>query len=108
MFIQKLFWWHCFNSYWVEALMIKKLITLFKLARKIAKSDILNIASKFKKPPLAVTMLFQLLSISESDKSASEPGAQTKGFLLPKCARGLTVEAKTVGTMLEDSHVIFN
>ena len=33
--------------------MIRKLITLFKLGRKIAKSDILSIASKFKKPPLA-------------------------------------------------------
>ena len=40
--------------------MIKKLITLFKLGRKIAKSDILKIASKFKKPPLAVTILFQI------------------------------------------------
>ena len=48
--------------------MIKKLITLFKLGRKVAKSDILNIASKFKKPPLAVTILFQLLSISFSKK----------------------------------------
>ena len=37
--------------------MIKKLINLFKLGRKIAKSDILKIASKFKKPPLAITML---------------------------------------------------
>ena len=46
--------------------MIKKLITLFKLGRKIAKSDILNIASKFKKPPLAVTILFQILSFSFS------------------------------------------
>jgi len=46
--------------------MIKKLITLFKLGRKIAKSDILSIASKFKKPPLAITILFQLLSISFS------------------------------------------
>ena len=43
--------------------MIKKLITLFKLGRKIAKSDILKIASKFKKPPLAVIILFQILSI---------------------------------------------
>ena len=48
--------------------MIKKLITLFKLGRKVAKSDILRIASKFKKPPLAVTILFQLLSISFSKK----------------------------------------
>ena len=28
--------------------MIKKLITLFRLGRKIAKSDILDIASKFQ------------------------------------------------------------
>ena len=48
--------------------MIKKLITLFKLGRKIAKSDILKIASKFKKPPLAVTILFQILSISFKKK----------------------------------------
>ena len=48
--------------------MIKKLITLFKLGRKVAKSDILSIASKFKKPPIAVTILFQLLSISFSKK----------------------------------------
>ena len=48
--------------------MIKKLITLFKLGRKIAKSDILKIASKFKKPPLAITILFQILSISFEKK----------------------------------------
>ena len=48
--------------------MIKKLITLFKLGRKIAKSDILKIASKFKKPPLAITILFQILSISYEKK----------------------------------------
>ena len=52
--------------------MIKKLVTLFKLGRKVAKSDILNIASKFKKPPLAVTILFQLLSISFSKKEQKD------------------------------------
>jgi len=52
----------------MEILMIKKLITLFKLGRKVAKSDILSIASKFKKPPIAITILFQLLSISFSKK----------------------------------------
>jgi len=50
----------------MEVLMIKKLITLFKLGRKVAKSDILSIASKFKKPPVAITILFQLLSFSFS------------------------------------------
>ena len=47
--------------------MIKKLLTLFKLGRKLAKSDILNIVSKFKKPPLAIEILFQILSFSFSN-----------------------------------------
>jgi len=44
--------------------MIKKLFTLFKLGRKLAKSDALTIAAKFNKPPLAIKMLFNLLSFS--------------------------------------------
>ena len=49
--------------------MLKKLITLFKLGRKVAKSDILNIISKFKEPPLAVKILFKILSFSFSPKN---------------------------------------
>ena len=48
--------------------MIKKVITLFKLSRKIAKSDILNITSKFKKPPIAIKILFKILAFSFSKK----------------------------------------
>ena len=48
--------------------MIKKLITLFKLGRKVAKSDILTITSKFQEPPLVVKILFKILSISFSSK----------------------------------------
>ncbi len=44
--------------------MIKKLFTLFKLGRKLTKSDALTIATKFTKPPLAIKMLFNLLSFS--------------------------------------------
>ena len=44
--------------------MIKKLITLFKLGRKIAKSDIINITSKFQEPPLLIRFLFKILSFS--------------------------------------------
>ena len=47
--------------------MIKKLFTLFKLGRKLAKSDILNVVSKFQKPPLAIKVLFQVLSFSFSN-----------------------------------------
>ena len=48
--------------------MIKKIITLFKLGRKIAHSNILEIISKFQKPPLAITLLFKFLSISFTPK----------------------------------------
>ena len=51
--------------------MVKKLFTLFKLGRKVARSDILDIASKFQKPPLAITILFKILSFSFSDKKSS-------------------------------------
>ncbi len=44
--------------------MIKKLFTLFKLGRKIAKSDILNIVSKFQEPPVFIKILFKILSFS--------------------------------------------
>ena len=49
--------------------MIKKLITLFKLGRKIAKSDILNITSKFQEPPLLIRFLFKVLSFSFSPQN---------------------------------------
>ncbi len=44
--------------------MIKKFVILFKLGRKVANSDILNIVSKFKEPPLAIKILFKILSFS--------------------------------------------
>ena len=49
--------------------MVKKIITLFQLGRKIAKSDVLSIVSKFKKPPLSVILLFKILSFSFSSKN---------------------------------------
>ena len=52
--------------------MIKKLITLFKLGRKVAKSDILDITSKFQEPPLFIKILFKILSFSFSSKNNSQ------------------------------------
>ena len=49
--------------------MIKKLITLFKLGRKVAKSDILNVLSKFHQPPLVIKILFKILSFSFTSKN---------------------------------------
>ena len=44
--------------------MLKKILTLFKLGRKVANSDILDIISKFQKPPVAIKILFKILSFS--------------------------------------------
>ena len=51
--------------------MLKKIITLFKLGRKVAKSDILNITSKFQEPPIAIKIIFKILSFSFSPKEKS-------------------------------------
>jgi len=48
--------------------MIKKIYTLLKLGRKLAKSDALNIITKFKEPPLFVKIIFSVLSLSFSKK----------------------------------------
>ena len=48
--------------------MIKKIVTLFKLGRKVAKSDILKIISKFQEPPIVVKILFKILAFSFSEK----------------------------------------
>jgi len=48
--------------------MIKRLYTLLKLGRKLAKSDALNIASKFNKPPTIIKILFSILSFSFSNE----------------------------------------
>ena len=37
--------------------MLKKIITLFRLGRKVAKADMLNIISKFQEPPLSLKIL---------------------------------------------------
>ncbi len=44
--------------------MIKKIIILFKLARKIALSDALNVISKIQKPPLIINFFFSIFSFS--------------------------------------------
>ena len=44
--------------------MLKKFYTLFKIARKLAKSDALNIVSKIHKPPIPIKIFFKLFSFS--------------------------------------------
>ena len=48
--------------------MIRRLITLFKIGRKLAQSEILDIFSKFHKVPILIKVLFYLLSFSFKKK----------------------------------------
>ena len=43
--------------------MIKKVITLFKIGRKLALSDTLDIISKVYKVPILITVFFSLLGL---------------------------------------------
>ncbi len=52
--------------------MFTKIFILFKIARKLALSDALNIISKVHKPPFAIKLFFSILSISFSKKNYSE------------------------------------
>ena len=52
--------------------MIKTIIILFKLGRKVAKSDILKITSKFQEPPLIIKILFKILAFSFSKKKTNQ------------------------------------
>ena len=61
--------------------MIKKLFTLFKLGRKLAKSDALKIATRFNKPPLLIKVLFSILSFSFSNNKKS---LVNRGFFYAK------------------------
>ena len=48
--------------------MIKKIITLLKLGRKLAKSDALDIVSKFINQPLSIKLVFKILGFSLTKK----------------------------------------
>ena len=79
--------------------MIKKLFILFKLGRKLAKSDILNIASKFKKPPLFIKIIFQILSFSFSKKQTANLD-NTEGERLSKSLQSMGTTFIKLGQFL--------
>ena len=74
--------------------MIKKLIILFKLGRKVAKSDILSIISKFKEPPLTIKLIFKILSFSLSKKEQNNQTHETVQSMLKSESDGRTGDKK--------------
>jgi ubiquinone biosynthesis protein len=79
--------------------MIKKLFTLFKLGRKLAKSDALKIASKFNKPPAFIKILFKILSFSISNKQTIDFNA-AEGEKLSKSLQSMGTTFIKLGQFL--------
>ena len=52
--------------------MLKKLFILIKIARKLAKSEALSIASKFQEPPTTIKIFFKILSFSFSSNQKND------------------------------------
>ena len=61
--------------------MIKRLFILFKLGRKLAKSDALKIATKFNEPPFAIRILFKIIGFSlKNEKQVNQTENENQKF----------------------------
>ena len=61
--------------------MIKRLFILFKLGRKLAKSDALKIATKFNEPPFAIRILFKIIGFSlKNEKQVNQTENENQRF----------------------------
>ncbi len=90
--------------------MIKKIITLFKLGRKLAKSDALVIVSKFIHPPLSIRIVFKMLGFSltknreinenENEEKRLSDSLQSMGTTFIKLGQFLATRPDIIGEKL--------
>ena len=79
--------------------MIKKIITLFKLGRKLAKSDALVIVSKFINPPLSIKIVFKILGFSLVRKEVISKN-ENEGIRLSKSLQSMGTTFIKLGQFL--------
>ena len=90
--------------------MIKRLFILFKLGRKLAKSDALKIATKFNEPPLVIKILFKIIGFSfsnnneinqiENEKKKLSNSLQSMGTTFIKLGQFLATRPDIIGEEL--------
>jgi len=90
--------------------MIKRLFILFKLGRKLAKSDALKIATKFNEPPLVIKILFKIIGFSfsnnneinqiENEKQKLSNSLQSMGTTFVKLGQFLATRPDIIGEEL--------
>jgi len=90
--------------------MIKRLFILFKLCRKIAKSDALKIATKFNEPPFLIKILFKIIGFSflknneknqiENEEKKLSDSMQSMGTTFIKLGQFLATRPDIIGEKL--------
>ena len=90
--------------------MIKKLFILFKIGRKLAKSDALNIATRFNEPPITIKILFKILGFSftkkkgvnqiDADRKNLSDSLQSMGTTFIKLGQFLATRPDIIGENL--------
>tara|TARA_Y100000992_G_scaffold270971_1_gene211629 strand:+ start:1750 stop:3321 length:1572 start_codon:yes stop_codon:yes gene_type:complete len=80
--------------------MIKRLLILFKISRKLAKSDILNIVSKFNKPPKIIKIFFKILSFSLTSKNSKNDLTQKENEKLSQSLQSMGTTFIKLGQFL--------
>ena len=90
--------------------MIKRLFILFKLGRKLAKSDALTMATKFNEPPIVIKILFKIIGFSfsknnevnqiESEEQKLSNSLQSMGTTFIKLGQFLATRPDIIGEEL--------
>ena len=65
-------WRYCIFTYRLENMIFNKFFILFKIGRKIGKSNIINIVSETHKIPVFIKLFFNLLAFSFSSSNEYE------------------------------------
>ncbi len=80
--------------------MLKRLFTLFKISRKLAKSDVLDIVSKFNEPPKIIKIFFKILSFSFFNKNSHNSLSHKEGERLSESLQSMGTTFIKLGQFL--------
>ena len=110
MRIPKSKWWDCSFTQCLENLMIRKLITLFKIGRKLALSDALHVVSKAFEIPITIKIFFSLIGLfgkrslnqGYSEEERLCRSMESMGITFIKLGQFLATRPDIIGEKLSD------
>ena len=110
MRIPKSKWWDCSFTQCLENLMIRKLITLFKIGRRLALSDALHVVSKAFEIPITIKIFFSLIGLfgkrnlnqGYSEEERLCRSMESMGITFIKLGQFLATRPDIIGEKLSD------